>query len=233
MPVQDGQSLGARFRSLGHHAAEELREAIIDGDLAAGERLVERDLAGRLEVSRIVVRDALQQLTNEGLVELLPRRGGVVTALTAQDILDLVEVRASVEVLAARLAAVRRTDADLERLRSAIEDAAAAAVGLKDQRAAARANVAFHEELVRASGNALLESIVLGFSSRLRRMFQLTRRLDTDRMADHQALYDAVAAHDPDRAAEVAHHHILTTAADTLTAIGEPHDRLTAITTNL
>ncbi|WP_427889474.1 GntR family transcriptional regulator [Kribbella sp. GL6] len=232
MPVQDGQSLGARFRSLGHHAAEELREAIIDGELAAGERLVERDLAARLEVSRIVVRDALQQLTNEGLVELLPRRGGVVTALTAQDILDLVEVRASVEVLAARLAAVRRTDADLERLRSAIEGAAAA-VGLKDQRAAARANVAFHEELVRASGNALLESIVLGFSSRLRRMFQLTRRLDTDRMADHQALYDAVAAHDPDRAAEVAHHHILTTAADTLTAIDEPRDRLTAITTNL
>ena len=78
----------------------ELREAIFSGDLAPGERLVERKLAERLGTSHIPVREALTRLTQEGLVERLPHRGARVAALTSRDIAEISRLRTPPELFA-------------------------------------------------------------------------------------------------------------------------------------
>ncbi|BDG60985.1 GntR family transcriptional regulator [Caldinitratiruptor microaerophilus] len=93
-----------------------LRRAILDGSLPRGERLVERELAQKLGISRTPVREALQRLEVEGLAEKYPRRGLVVSGMSRQDILDIYEIRAALEGLVTAMAARRRTPADVERL---------------------------------------------------------------------------------------------------------------------
>jgi DNA-binding GntR family transcriptional regulator len=88
-------------------AYEALKKRIIEVDLQPGERLVERDLADELKVSRIPLREALRLLAAEGLVVLVPHRGALVSPFTPADVRDLFDVRESLEVLAARLAAQR------------------------------------------------------------------------------------------------------------------------------
>ncbi|GEM35413.1 hypothetical protein NN3_64200 [Nocardia neocaledoniensis NBRC 108232] len=92
-------------KSLRDRAYEELRDRIVDLRLSPGQRLVERDLATELEISRIPLREALQLLEREGLVVIVPRQGAIVAPFTVTDVRDLFDVRESLEVLAARLAA--------------------------------------------------------------------------------------------------------------------------------
>jgi DNA-binding GntR family transcriptional regulator len=93
-----------------------LREQILSGNFAAGMRLKTEELAEMLGVSRMPIRDALQQLHSEGLVEIRPNRGAVVTRLTADEILELFEIRAALEGLAARHACDNLRASDLTTL---------------------------------------------------------------------------------------------------------------------
>lgn len=105
---------------------EELRRAIIDGDLAPGERLIERDLCERLGVSRTVIREVLRQLESEGLVGMIPNRGPVVRALSLDEARELYAIRAVLEGLAARLFALQASGEQLERLRGTVGNVASA-----------------------------------------------------------------------------------------------------------
>ena len=98
-----------------------LRDQIVDGVRAPGSRLVERELAASLDVSRVPVREALQTLASEGLVTPRPRSWAVVRTFTDRDLLDLVEVRSAIEVLTVRLAAERRTAEQLDAAAAALE----------------------------------------------------------------------------------------------------------------
>ena len=84
-----------------------LRQAIITGEFAPGERLMEIALANRLGVSRTPVREAIRKLELEGLVVMIPRKGAEVARITEKDLRDVLEVRCSLEELAAELAAER------------------------------------------------------------------------------------------------------------------------------
>lgn len=86
-------------------ARARIRELIISGDFAPGSRLRERELSQTLAVSRVPVREALQQLEAEGFIDTSPRRGATVKQITLRDVNELFDVRLSLEVLAARLAA--------------------------------------------------------------------------------------------------------------------------------
>jgi DNA-binding GntR family transcriptional regulator len=94
--------------------ARVVREEIVDGTRPPGSRLVERDLAGELGVSRIPVRDALRTLIAEGLVTPRPRTWAVVREFTDADVAHLQEVRSATEPLLFALAAERRSDAQLD-----------------------------------------------------------------------------------------------------------------------
>lgn len=218
------RSIGSQFRSLRDQVIDNLRERIIEGELASGQKLVERDLADELEVSRITVREALQQLANEGFITLLPRRGTAVTEFGATEIRNLLEVREPLEVLAARLAAQRRDDAGLARLGAHL-DAARDALARDDRRDAAVANVAFHEEIVKCADNTLLLAHMSSLHGQLRRLFRMTRELDTDHVHDHDALLAAIRDKDAQLAAELATKHIQATTDGTLTVLGISVDR--------
>lgn len=87
----------AKFDSTADAAAASLREMIISGELAGGERLVERDLADRFAISRIPLREAIQRLEREGLVDVYRNRGAVVRTLTASDVNEIYDLRALLE----------------------------------------------------------------------------------------------------------------------------------------
>ncbi|MFC0042420.1 FCD domain-containing protein [Actinomadura rayongensis] len=197
--------------SLRDRAYRTLRERIIEGGLRPGERLVERDLAADLGVSRIPLREALRLLAAEGLVVLVPRRGALVSPFTPADVRDLFDVRQSLEVLAARLAAERADAAGRARLRLRLADNRAA-LRTGDRAAISAANAAFHAEVLELCGNALLTLVVRPLDARMQWLFRLTADLDEDQdaqCAEHGGLYDAIAAGDAALAADLAERHVL------------------------
>ncbi|MEG3616036.1 GntR family transcriptional regulator [Isoptericola haloaureus] len=198
---------GAR-RSLRETAYETLKARIIGLDLAPGQRLVERDIATELGVSRVPLREALHQLESEGLVVLVPRQGALVAPFTRDDVEHLFEVRESVEVLAFRLAALRRSAADLAAMSAAV-DAARDALARRDDAATAAANAGFHAVVVQACGNPLLQSMLAPLDARVRWLFHLTKRRDThEQCEEHAAMLAAIEARDADAVADLAHRHV-------------------------
>jgi len=195
-------------RSLRETAYGALKARIIGLDLHPGQRLVERDIAAELGVSRVPLREALHQLESEGLVVLVPRRGALVAPFTRADVEHLFEVRESVEVLAFRLAALKRSDADLERMAAAV-DAARDALARRDDAATAAANAGFHAAVVQACGNPLLRSMLAPLDARVRWLFHLTKQRDTrEQCEEHAAMLAAIRAQDADAVAELAHRHV-------------------------
>lgn len=106
--------------SLKKQAVDHLRAAIVDGRLRPGQRLVERELCETLDVSRTLVREALSQLEVEGLVQIVPHRGPMVAAYTAEETIGIYEVRAVLEELAGRQFVERATAAERSALRQAL-----------------------------------------------------------------------------------------------------------------
>nr|WP_172153463.1 GntR family transcriptional regulator [Isoptericola chiayiensis] len=189
-------------------AYETLKARIIGLDLAPGQRLVERDIATELGVSRVPLREALHQLESEGLVVLVPRQGALVAPFTRDDVEHLFEVRESVEVLAFRLAALRRSTADLAAMSAAVE-AARDALARRDDAATAAANAGFHAVVVQACGNPLLQSMLAPLDARVRWLFHLTKRRDThEQCEEHAAMLTAIEARDADAVAGLAHAHV-------------------------
>jgi DNA-binding GntR family transcriptional regulator len=191
-------------------AYEALKKRIIDVDLLPGQRLVERDLADELKVSRIPLREALRLLAAEGLVVLVPHRGALVSPFTPADVRDLFDVRESLEVLAARLAAERADAQGLGRLTRCLESARTVTES-GDEAEIAAANARFHAEIVTLSDNALLEAMMRPLNARMQWLFRLTADRDPHQQcAEHTELYEAIAAADPARTAEFALRHVVS-----------------------
>src|SRR5579875_3776535 len=98
------------YRPLYEDAYLALRDAIIDGRLAPGDRIVEAEIARQMAISRAPIREAIRKLEQDGLLEYLPRRGAVIVRLSPAEVRDVYHVRAHLERYAARLAATRVTD---------------------------------------------------------------------------------------------------------------------------
>lgn len=179
-----------------------LRERIVTVALEPGARLIERDLAAEFEVSRIPLREALQRLAGDGLVTTVPGQGSIVTVPTPKDIEDLLDVRAGLEPLAARLAAAGAGPEALARLRACVQPQS-------DPEALTEANAAFHREVVAAADNPLLAQIMEPLEARMRWLFHLSAERDPDQQRlEHAELLEALEAADPDRAAVIALAHI-------------------------
>ncbi|NGN69862.1 GntR family transcriptional regulator [Streptomyces sp. A7024] len=202
--------------SLRDRVYDTLRRRILEVELQPGDRLVERDLAAELEVSRIPLREAISRLEADGLVLVVPRRGALVAPFTPADVRDLFDVRESLESLAARLSAERADDAALSRLAARL-DAARTATRRRDRAAIAAANAGFHADIIDTAANPLLTSMMRPLEARTHWLFRLTAQRDPGRQcAEHEELYEAIAAHDADRAAAVAHTHVADGRAESL-----------------
>jgi DNA-binding GntR family transcriptional regulator len=194
--------------SLTKVASDRIRGRILDGTLKPGERLVEDRLSVELGVSRVPVREALLGLSREGLVRLEPRRGASVAEVTPRIVDELVEVRALLEGLNARLAARRHDPEIVALLRDTLKRGNAAA---KDatQEELSRLNAEFHERLTEASRNSVLADTMRSLRERTSLAFTLnSRQRARDDWQEHAGILAAVIAGDEELAALLATRHV-------------------------
>ncbi|MEH7076168.1 GntR family transcriptional regulator [Neobacillus drentensis] len=115
--------------SIREHAYKYLKEMILEGELKAGDRLIERDLAGKLGISRTPIREALFRLESQGFVKTVPRKGVVVSNISKHEVIEVFTILASLEVLAVKLAAKRMDKETQQELDEKIEEL----IELRDQ----------------------------------------------------------------------------------------------------
>lgn len=185
-----------------------IRERILSGSLAPGERLVERTLAAELGVSRIPVRDALNVLRGEGFVTAFHNRGMLVTTLGEQDIEEFFSVLEALDVLVAQHAANNASLRELNQMRDHIlrsEDPAAQTTAISPGRCCE----SFHSSLLKSAKNTLLSNMMAPLAGRLRHLLQANERPEL-LYAQHVDLLDAVRSGNCDIAAEQARIHVRT-----------------------
>ncbi|WP_406858927.1 GntR family transcriptional regulator [Streptomyces sp. HUAS MG47] len=196
----DGASRTASA-SLSAQAREAVLQRIVDRRYPQGARLVEREVAEELSMSRVPVREALRALVAEGLLELLPHSGVRVRRLERADVEHLYEVWEPLAVQASRLAAraALRDPEGLAALELTLRQAERAAAAGEGPREVA-AHTAFHEGVVVMSGNPLLGRVMEQLSWQLRLLFGL--RAEPEHMrAQHTEMYRHIAAGDAEAAA--------------------------------
>jgi len=137
----------------------ELKQKILTGEIASQTRLMEIDLAEKMNVSRTPIREAIRELANDGLVTIEPRRGAYVSRISIKDMVDVFEVREDLEGLAAYLAA-ERISAEQKKELSELVDRYEAAVGKSAKEEIVELDEKFHNYVVQCSGNATLIHMV-------------------------------------------------------------------------
>ncbi len=186
-----------------------IREMIISGDFAPGSRLRERELSQALDVSRVPVREALQQLEAEGFLNTSPRRGATVKQITLRDVNELFDVRLSLEVLAARLAAQAAARGESSSRLQQMMDQAQEATLRHDHAQIPLINTALHAEIVSMGGNSLLEYSMKPLLGRMQWLFTLTGHRDPQvQCAEHLSLCQAIYDGKADLAAALAFAHV-------------------------
>ena len=221
------QSRASAHKQLAHHVADRLRAEILEGRVRAGEWLRQERIAQEQGVSQMPVREALKQLTAEGLVEHVPYRGVRVVQFTVEDVEDLYACRLFIEGMAARYAAQSITDEELREvtdlhhrmLRCAMPDE------LPEYR---ELNRRFHQVIFSASRRSYLSRTLAqlwaAFPTMLWSNIPLVARRsapgrDAPDAAEHEAIVRALAARDPDAAELAVGRHIAAAGEALLTAL--------------
>ena len=199
-----------RRELLAERIAGSLRAAIIDGRLQPGTRLTETDLAQRLGVSRVPLREAFRVLEAEGIVTIQPHRGVVISALSTTEMLELFEVREMIEAKAAELLATHREASVLQSLQ-AMGDQMRSAVEAGDLDAYYRLAAAFHDALVAGSGNRILGRLHAQIRLQLRRYQMVMSGVPdspTQSILEHDQLLACIRDGRADDAGRLAREHI-------------------------
>jgi len=186
-----------------------LRAEIIDGRIAVGDRLKEDVLAARFGVSRVPVREALQQLESEGFVVIEKFKGASVSSRSHHDVVELMQVRRGLEVLAATLAGERAGGEMAGELRQVIERGRQA----RDERAVDKLPpliMEFHEVVAQASGNAHLAAMLRDLLQKIAWGFELdiVGRIESS-WADHSAIAEAILSGSGPTAGYLMGEHII------------------------
>jgi DNA-binding GntR family transcriptional regulator len=200
---------GARARQpLREHAYRAIKAGILAQRWLPGQPLTEQQLAEELAISRTPVREALQALAREGFVSIFPNRGTFVAAPSLADIRELYELREALEGQVARLAAERATAADHSEV-EAVVARAADQMDAPDQ--LVETGSQFHRLLARIAGNRRIQEILVNLeqsTARARLMRYGAAEGPRDVWAEHRAIMEAVARHDPDVAERLMRSHI-------------------------
>jgi DNA-binding GntR family transcriptional regulator len=189
-----------------------IRQALLDGELRPGDRIVESALARELGVSQTPVREALAALSREGLVIKLDHRGTFVSSLKETELREVLTLRAVLEGYCARLAAERCSPSDLERLEALVDRMSTAASAGKISALIER-DLEFHRQLYELSGHSLLREVLSGLQQRMRLALAFADAVYsadlTDVAESHRTLIDALRQRDPALAEAVAKKHVL------------------------
>jgi DNA-binding GntR family transcriptional regulator len=193
---------------------DKLRDAILDGDFKPGQPLREVELASQLGVSRAPLREALQVLSAEGLVETVPYHGTTVRTLNKTDIEELYSLRSELESFAIRRVIVTITPEQIGQLRNIYERMRQAGIANDLKRLSAEDQV-FHNTLITFSNHSLLVSIWNVVAMRVRQVMALRNKQNRDLVQvamNHVPIIDAIAAKDVDRAITLIQQHAASAA---------------------
>jgi DNA-binding GntR family transcriptional regulator len=192
----DGSTLPIARSTLPEAAAERLRTLIIEGTLAPGTRLNERELSEQLGVSRTPLREAFRILAGDGLLVQLPNRGAQVVALSTEDVRHAFDVMGALEGLAGELAVMRVTESDIADLRALQAEMETAHAG-GDLPAYYRINRAIHDRLNEVAGNPILAHTYRTLNARLHALrfrSNLNAAKWNQAVAEHREMIAALAA---------------------------------------
>ncbi|MFJ9033106.1 GntR family transcriptional regulator [Streptomyces sp. NPDC102274] len=187
-----------------------IRQALSEGDLVPGQRLVEQELSETFHATRGCVREALQDLAAEGLVELVPRRGARVRVVSVEEAIQIAECRAVLEGLCARRAAQRTSTEQRESLRE-IGDSMREAVTGGDLNAYSALNRRLHSRIAEMSGQKVADGLLDRLKGQMvRYQFRLALRpgRPTKSLPQHLAIIEAIVAGDGPAAEAAARAHL-------------------------
>lgn len=189
---------------------QKLREMIYAGDLAPGAHVSERRLCEQFDISRTPLREALKVLASEGLIELLPNRGAVVTRLSATDVEHMFQVMGALEALVGEIAATR-IQADTLVAIQALHDAMVRCYQAGDRTSYFQLNQMIHSKIVEASGNTILINMYNNLSGRIRRarfMTTLANERWGEAVDDHMQMIAALRAQDGESLGRILKNHL-------------------------
>ena len=195
-----------------------LKQAITEADIyshAHELRLDERQLSKSLGVSRTPIREAMTLLEQEGFLRTVPRRGIFIVRKTKRQIIEMIEMWAAIESMAARLATVNATDEEIAQLRTMFDEFrnSTPAEHIDEY---SDANIAFHQAIIRMSGSHLMGKTIENLFIHVRAIRRLTIS-QSDRaarsIADHMRIIEALERRDTELAERLVRQHSLDLAA--------------------
>jgi DNA-binding GntR family transcriptional regulator len=208
--AREGGLAPLRRKSTAELIADQLRDAIRDGALAPGVSLGEVELAEQLGVSRGPLREAIQRLVQEGLLDAEPHRGVTVVSLSPDDVRDIYFARGAVEAALCKLVIAGDHEAAAQQLGAAQQQMDEAA-RRRDARGLGEADLAFHETLAAASGSPRLERIARTLLVETRMCMsglQDSYRVPADMAGEHGDLVEAIRAGDESRTLAILDAHM-------------------------
>ena len=197
-PIGIGSATAIEPRLLAAEVLERLRDLIVQGELAPGVKLNERVLCERLRTSRTPVREAIKYLASEGLVELLPNRGAIVTPITATTVREMFVLLAALEALAGELACANASEADIAEIR-ALHYQMLVHHARGELAQYFRCNQEIHLRLVECTGNVTLSNTYRALNGHVRRaryMANFSRERWDHAVEEHEKILDALARRD-------------------------------------
>ena len=214
---------GARIerRPLHEEVIDQLRDRIVHGELAPGARLNERVLCEQLGISRTPLREAIKMLATEGLVDLLPNRGAIVTPLKAANIADTLAVMGALESLAGELACANASDTQIGEIR-ALHYEMLAHHARRDLAGYFKYNQLIHLQIIEASGNPVLVNAYRQLNANVRRaryMANLSPERWDAAVEEHEEILAALGARDAARLKELLVGHLAQKVASVMAAL--------------
>jgi DNA-binding GntR family transcriptional regulator len=185
------------------YVLEAMRKHIIEGLYPQGLKLIEKDLAEEFGVSRPLLREVLNSLENQGLVERIPNRGAMVRRVEPESLINIMEIREVLEGLAARLAAQKSKPQDWLEFATAFAEPATRMVEKQEFESYLKLVASFRERIVKAAGNPELSLLIYSLYDKIiiiqRRVVILPGRLK-QAINEHRAVLKALMAQDADLA---------------------------------
>jgi DNA-binding GntR family transcriptional regulator len=215
--------LSSDRRTLPGPIAERLRELIIQGELASGSRLSERELCERLGVSRTPMREALRRLAHDGLVTLIPNRGAFVTEMSRDAVRESFEIMAALESLAGELACQHIDDAEIAEI-EAMTYEMMACHARRDLPEYYRLNRAIHQRIAAAARNSLLDEMSHKLNLRIQNL-RFRSNLDQHKwdnaVREHQKMIELLRTRDGAALAKLMREHLRHKAEAVLAMLGK------------
>ncbi|GAK03042.1 transcriptional regulator [Geomicrobium sp. JCM 19037] len=207
-------------KSLRELVVEKIREGIVSGYFEEGEHLKEREISSMMGISTTPVKEAFRILENEGMLVTVPRKGTFVSEYASTSIEEILLLRASVESLCARLAALKMTDEELNEL----EQQMLIIEGLHnkgDSEALIEQNSIFHQQIIDGARNVMMHNILGNLRNIDKAFRKRALKIEVERevgFQEHYAVFEAIRARDPERAEATMKAHILRTKDNILAA---------------